>query len=92
MDKVIETQISLDGNEEFVDHQSRVIQVDSWDDFVEEIKSAKVITRQSFLGNMMGVSVPKNAGISEFKSDNKHLSCKVETYDGKKVIKLAYKI
>lgn len=33
-----------------MDHQSRVIEVESWESFVDEIKNAETVIRQSVLG------------------------------------------
>ena len=43
MTKVIETNLSIEDNN-IVDHQSRVIEVDSWDEYINEIKEAKCIS------------------------------------------------
>lgn len=87
--KVIETNLSIGELGEIKDHQSRIIEVDSWDEYSEEIKQAKTVDRN---GTMFGVSIPKQAKIENLKVDNKHLSCDVYLYNNTLIKKLAYLI
>jgi hypothetical protein len=90
--KVIETHISLDEYGNYKDFQSRVIEVKSWNSFIEEIKNKKVVMRFSAIGKLMGASLPRNAEISDLKYDEMHLSCLVINSMGMKFLKLAYLI
>lgn len=76
MTKVIETNLSLNPNDgvTIVDHQARVIEVESWESYVEEILSGDMVYRASIIGKKMeGYSFPKGV-IEDFKSDEYHLS------------------
>lgn len=89
MVKVIETNLSLQADDSIIDHQSRVIEVGSWDEYVNEIKEGETINRD---GTMYGVSIPRESRIKNFKSDDFHLSCDIYNYANKKTKKLAYLI
>ena len=89
--KVIETNLTMD-EEIIMDHQSRVIEVESWENFVEEIKNARFVMRSAIIGSMYGNSVPRSSTIENFISDKKHLSCDIYNYAGMKTKKLAYLI
>jgi hypothetical protein len=85
--RIIETNLSIGNENEIIDHQSRVIEVDSWDKFVNEIKDSKSIDRQ---GTLWGLTLPRQCRIENLKYDDFHLSCDV--YTDKKQKKLAYLI
>jgi len=87
--KVIETNLSMAGDI-IKDHQSRVIEVESWESFIEEIKNARFVMRTSIIGCLYGNSVPRSSKIENFISDEKHLSCDIYNYSGVKTKKLAY--
>lgn len=96
MIKIIETNINFaDGDNDIVvdipyDVQSRVIEVDNWDDYVKEIENQEQVNRVSIIGNVIGVSFPKGATIKAFNNTNKSLVCVAELYNGRKIIKTAY--
>lgn len=92
MIKVIETNLSLDYEDNIKDHQSRVIEVESWDDFINEVKEAKCITRSAYLGGMYGTTIPRSAKVENLTYDDSHLMCDVYNYAGQKTKKLAYRI
>lgn len=92
MIKVIETNLSMNGTDDIMDHQSRVIEVEDWYDFINEIKECKTVTRNSVLGCMHGCTIPKQARIENLIYDDKHLLCDVYNYLGAKTKKLVYKI
>lgn len=92
MINIIETNISINNNNEFIDHQSRVIEVESWGNYVDEIKSAKSIFRESILGNLHGKSIPHFSKIENLKYNDFCLSCDVINRFGWKSKKLAYNI
>lgn len=95
MIKVIETNISLNPNYDYdiiIDHQSRVIEVESWEDFINEIKEAKTVIRNSYIGNMEGTTLPRESKIENLVYDDFHLSCNVLNWLGHKSKKLVFKI
>ena len=78
MKVIIETNLSLkDGV--IVDHQSRVIEAKSWDEYVEyyrqNIESDRKHSKFKSLTGLFGDSLPRYGDITEFKYDNFHLSC-----------------
>lgn len=91
MDKIIETNLSLDNNGKIQDHQSRIIEVD-WDNYVDEIKDGLCIDRISIIGHLWGVSMPREVTIVNFKSDDFHLSCDFILWNGTMNKRLAYRI
>ncbi|MFS0643824.1 hypothetical protein [Siminovitchia sp. 179-K 8D1 HS] len=97
--KVIETNISVDTGfqiyleemERHFDFQSRVIEVESWDKYINEAKGRRSITRNSIIGNLYGESFPRYASeLSDLKYDNSHLSYSFTNGAGFRMIKLAY--
>ena len=91
MIKVIETNLSIDNNDNIVDHQSRVIEVESWEKFINEIKECKSMYRNSILGCLDGCSIPRKSEVKNLKYDDYHLSCDIYNYVGVKSKKLVYK-
>jgi len=77
MVKIIETNLALDESGEIVDHQSRVIEMDSWDSYINEIKNMESVYRHSILGSLHGVTLLKHARIENLLHDDYHLSCDV---------------
>lgn len=92
MVKVIETNLSLKQGCDVKDHQSRVIEVESWDTYLEEIKVGECVTRMSCLGDMYGCSIPKKCRVFNFVYDDTHASCEVILWDGTITKKLMYRI
>jgi hypothetical protein len=92
MIKVIETNLSVNLINTIKDHQSRVIEVESWDNYVEEFKTGSTIVRNSVLGSLHGATIPREAKIENLTYDDFHLMCDVINYLGVKSIKLAYKV
>lgn len=92
MIKVIETNLSLKQGCDIMDHQSRVIEVDSWDEYLNEIKNGECVRRVSYLGFMDGVTIPKKCRVFNFVSDDTHASCEVVLWDGTITKKLMYMI
>ena len=89
MIKIIETNLSLDGNGNIVDHQSRVIEIEIWEDYVNEIKENISVFRKSILGCLNGYTIPKKSEVSNIIYDDFHLSCNVYNSAGVKSKKLA---
>jgi hypothetical protein len=82
MIKIIETNLSIHNETgEVMDHQSRIIEAESWDKYVDyyfnyidgftEMKEFKCLT------SLQGRTLPLNAEIKDFKYDEIHLSCNV---------------
>ncbi|MEL3959506.1 hypothetical protein NST17_20350 [Caldifermentibacillus hisashii] len=92
MVKVIETNLSLQVNNDIIDHQSRVIEVDSWESYVNEIKECKTVTRNSIIGNLHGTTLPRESRVDNLQYDDFHLQCDVYNYAGMRTKKLVYLI
>lgn len=77
MIKIIETNLSLNPNDgtTILDHQARVIEVESWESYIEEILTGDAVYRKAAFGvNMEGHSFPNDGKIEDYKSDEHHLS------------------
>jgi hypothetical protein len=92
MTLVIETNISLDDKGNFADHQSRVIEVDSWDELVKEVTDKQLVIRKAYLGYMYGLTIPKDCTIDNLIIIDYKLSCDITTYNGHKSKKLLYMV
>lgn len=95
MIKIIETNLSIykhDEDHTIKDHQSRVIEVDSWDEYVQEIKDAKTVVRNPVIGNLCGATIPHDSRIENLTYDEIHLDCDIITRFGHFTKKLAYKV
>jgi len=90
--KVIETNLSIDNENTIKDHQSRVIEVDSWEDYIQEIKDAKSVSRNSVLGNLHGNTIPSSSVVEIISLDDFHLDCDIVNRYGILSKKLAYRI
>ena len=93
--KVIETNISYSKtNNNIYDHQSRVIEIDNWDFYTKIFNeyNPNYYPQQfnSFIGNLWGGCMPKNAKISYLDYDSFHLQCDYVDFMGGKRTKLAY--
>ena len=93
MNIIIETNVSMkDGIA--VDHQSRVVEAKSWDDYVEyykqNIKPDREHSKFESLTGLLGDSLPRYGDIIEFKYDDFHLSCYHINRQGIMTLKLAY--
>ena len=75
--EVIETNLIIDENNIIRDHQSRVVEADSWDKYCEAHKNhdGKAIFFKSKV--MIGNSIQSNCRISNLKYDEMHLSCNI---------------
>jgi hypothetical protein len=89
MVKIIETNLSMGNNNEILDHQSRVIEVGDWNEFIIEIKEGKSVDRK---GTLWGLTLPREPKVKNLKFDEKHLSCDVYKNGGYNSKKLAYLI
>lgn len=71
MVKIIETNILMN-NGSISDHQSRVIEAKSWEQYVDEIKNSVRVHRKDIIGVMDGCNFPKycrieNLVVSDFR-------------------------
>ena len=95
MIKVIETNLSIyshDRDHTIKDFQSRVIEIENWDDYIEEIKNSKVVVRNSIFGNLHGTTIPHDASVYNLTYDDLHLNCDIVNRFGIESKKLAYKV
>ena len=91
MVKIIETNLSMDGYDKICDSQSRVIEVESWDSYLDEIAGGECVARECIIGNMYGFTIPQSATIIENLSWNEQsMRCDVYNSHGVKTTKLAY--
>jgi hypothetical protein len=90
--KVIETNLSIDAGNNIKDYQSRIIEIDDWEEFVNEIKEAKTVIRNSCLGNLHGTTIPRNARVENLSYDDSHLMCDIYNFAGIHSKKLVYKV
>ncbi len=92
MDKIIETHLSTSISGEF-DHQSRVIEVESWEDYIEDIKNKKSVEYQDLLGSMSGRTLPiRDFEIRSLRFDEYHASCTIINFKGQITEKVMYRI
>lgn len=76
--KIIETNLSLDNINNIMDHQSRIIEVNSWEDYCkvfQEYRGDSVEFKSLTL--MKGDTLQKNCSITNFVYDKFHLSCDI---------------
>lgn len=93
MVKIIETNLSCASDWHIHDHQSRVIEVPTWKEYINLFndycgeasgKDYKSTT------NMDGCVLPHNAMIIDEEHDEFHLMCKLNLFNGFNEIKLAF--
>ena len=89
--EIIETNLSIDENNVIRDHQSRIVEADSWDEYCKayERYNGKAIFFKSKY--MKGNSVMSNQKMLDLKYDKVHLSCMIVHTDGSTTKRLAYK-
>ena len=75
MVKIIETNLILNENNEIKDHQSRVIEMESWDDYVDEFINPKYKDLKDCLGHLNGAILLKSMKVSNLEYNNFTLSC-----------------
>jgi hypothetical protein len=92
MPKVIETNLVLNDENQAKSFQSRVIEVDDWLGFVDEIFNCHTVSRQAALGHLEGVTIPRSSKVENLLYDDFTLSCDVINYFGVKTKKLCYVI
>lgn len=87
--KVIETNISMEDNE-IKDIQSRVVEIEDWNSYVEEIKNGISVDRHDTVGCLHGKTLFNNCVIKNLDYNNHRLFCDVINKYGIKSKKLAY--
>lgn len=90
--KVIETNLSMkDGK--ISDHQSRVIEINSWEDYCRAFKeyNGSAINWFNSITSIVGNSIPKDVEILNLTYDNYHLICEFKHRDGWIEKKLSYR-
>lgn len=93
MVKIIESNMIMDEQRYIstpMDIQSRVIEVESWEGYIDEVKLQKNVFRKSIIGNLSGETMPKSVKIEEFSANDFRLFCSFRTYDGMLMWKVAY--
>ena len=93
MVQIIETNLSMKDNQ-VVDHQSRVVEAESWKDYIlyykENIEQDRRHSNFKSLTAMWGDSLPRYGEVSELKYDEFHLSCYHTNFNGFVTMHLAY--
>lgn len=92
MIKVIETNLSMNPNNIIIDHQSRVVQVDSWESYINEIKEERSVSRLDRYGSIHGCSFPIGCKLDSLKYDEFHLTYNAVKNGGLWSKELAYRI
>lgn len=91
--KIIETNILYNGLT-FHDHQSRVLEIPSWEEYCDLYRNYdgnpvggdyKCVYNQ-----LIGDVLPKGRRIIDLKIDDCHLTCDMDSHDGGQQYKLAY--
>jgi len=90
--KIIETNITYSESGEQNDFQSRVIEMESWESFVSEIKEGKSINRTSAIGNLVGLTLPREVKSINLTHDHFHMTLTFTNPVGNTMRKLAYLI
>lgn len=92
MIKIIETNFSVGRENTIKDHQSRVIEVNGWGEYIAEIMDGKTVERKDIIGNLHGNTIPKNASVHNLIYDDFHLSYDIHNKFGIWGKKFAYKV
>lgn len=93
MIKVIETNLSVNLDGEIKDHQSRVIEVESWGGYIQEIINKESIERRSIIGSLHGKTIPSHdVNVHNLKHNDFHLSYDLYNKFGLWAKKLAYRV
>ncbi len=80
--KVIESNLSIGKDKFIIDFQSRVIEAESWKEYVRSFEEYDGLAVEFLhVSNMIGNSIPKNAKITNLNYDDRHLSCEIHKDD-----------
>lgn len=83
------TEISLDDEYVYADFQSRIIDVWSWSEYVDEYKENTAVYRNN--GSLLGYTVPKNCQINHLHYNSEKLECIIKM-DVSEIKRLAYRV
>ena len=93
MVKIIETILSVTDNS-IRDHQSRIIQATSWDEYISYYEKNKDSDREhspfQSLTVLVGDTLPRYGDVTAFDYDSFHSYCEIINPYGVKMIILAY--
>ena len=90
---IIETNLSCDNDWHIKDHQSRMIEVPTWEEYISLFKNYDGVASgrdYKCITNMDGCVLPHNAKLLDKEFDEFHLKCKMKLFTGFNQIKLAY--
>ncbi|MCL1696351.1 hypothetical protein [Lysinibacillus sp. BPa_S21] len=71
---IIETNISYNDHKEIEDHQSRIIEANSWEEYILTYQNNKP---QNYNGTMCGYNFSRFGKILNLSYDDFHLSCDI---------------
>jgi hypothetical protein len=91
--KVIETNLSFTNNI-IGDHQSRIIEIENWEEYKKEYKGKIPVCRNDiFSKSYIGSCIPKFClNIKILNEDDFHIQCEITHLDKSKSISMAYLI
>lgn len=79
MVKIIETNLSVDGENNIKDHQARWILINDWKDYCKKYQNySGRRVYYSIASSMPGVDIPADAEITNLQFDEYHLSCDIQ--------------
>lgn len=93
MVKIIETNLSVDGENNIKDHQARWILINNWEDYCKKYQNYS--GRRVYYGvasSIPGVDIPADAKITNLQFDECHLSCDIHHRDHFVTKRFAYKL
>ncbi len=78
MVKIIENNLIINDLGEIYDHQSRIIEADSWEEYCEAFDryDCNEVEFKS-LTNLFGYSISREVKVNSLKYDDFHLSCNI---------------
>lgn len=94
MVEIIETNLSYDNNGQLQDHQSRIVEANSWKEYVSiyENYDGNYVDKFKVKTQLLGYSIPRMVKIMNLKYNDFHLSCDLILWNGQNEGKLAYLI
>lgn len=89
--KIIETNICYDEDRYMKDHQSRIVEVPTWEEYVSIFDHYDGTGKgKEFKSSMYGYVLLNNRQLMNLKYDDHHLSCQLIAPNGMREMKLAY--
>lgn len=93
MVKIIETNLSIDGENNIRDHQARWILINDWKDYCKKYQNySGRRVHYGIASSMPGVDIPADAKITNLQFDECHLSCDITNRDHLTTKRLVYNI